>query len=571
MKKAFTTLWGFLKLGLYDNPLSVARSRAVLCIVGIGVLYVGLAASLMDVTVFSSSVFDDSGQAKHIIQNRNRADIYDRNNQLLAKNLSVVSLVADPASLLDVDEAIEKTLTVFPDLDKARLQKLLNRKKSRYAMVKHGITPKQQAAINNLGIPGFYFEPYLRRIYPQGNLFSHVLGFVGNNSEGLQGLERTFDNMKGGAVSLSLDARAQFIMYEELHKSIRKHRALGGSGIIMNAKTREILAMVSLPDFNPHSNPNEIVRATMFNRATQGIYEFGSSLKVFNSALSLQSGKSLTQDIYDATEPLPVGGGFTVTDYHAQKRPLNIAEVFIHSSNIGSALMAWESGGESQKQFFKDLGLLNRINTEYPEIVTPQYPKRWKKIAVATMSYGHGISISPLHLVNAVATVIGDGKHKDPQFVLQEGRAANDGQAILNSQTILQMRGLFRLNVLQGSGSSANIPGYRVGGKTGTAEKLNDDRTGYDKDKLISNFVAAFPIEEPEYVIFVMLDEPKANGVVRPTGGAVAAPVVGQVIRRLAPALGMLPQIQKEKLQDERLYLPLLQLHHRAPKPKPEA
>ncbi len=571
MKKTFAAIWEFLKLGLYDNPLSVARSRAVLCIIGISVLYVGLAASLADVTIFSSSVFDNGNQEKRIIQNRNRVDIYDRNNQVLAKNLSVVSLIADPKLLLDVDDAIAKSLSVFPDLDVERLRKLLNRKESRYAMVKHGITPKQQAAINKLGIPGFYFEPYLRRIYPQGNLFSHVLGFVGNNSEGLQGLERTFDDMQGGSVSLSLDARAQFIMYEELHKSIRKHRAIGGSGIIMNAKTREVLAMVSLPDFNPHSDPNEIVKSTMFNRATQGIYEFGSSLKVFNSALSLQAGKSLTQDIYDATEPLPVGGGFTVTDYHAEKRPLNIAEVFIHSSNIGSVLMAWESGAESQKQFFKDLGLLNKMNTQYPEIGKPQYPKQWKKIAVATMSYGHGISISPLHLVNAVATVIGDGRHKDVHFTLQEQGAANDGQVILNAQTILQMRGLFRLNVLQGSGGGANIAGYRVGGKTGTAEKLNDERTAYDKDKLISNFVAAFPIEEPEYVIFVMLDEPKANGALRPTGGVVAAPVVGQVIRRLAPALGMLPQIQKEKLQDERLYLPLLQLNNRAPKPKPEA
>ncbi len=568
MLLAINRFWGFLKLGLYDNPLSVARVRAGLCMFGVGILYLGLTASLMDVTVFSESAFDDDNKVAKNYSNKNRIDIYDRNNQVLARNLSVVSLVADPASLLDVDEAIQKTKSVFPDLNVKRLEKLLNRKKSRYALVRHGITPKQQAAINNLGIPGFYFEPYLRRVYPHGNLFSHVLGFVGSNNEGLQGLERSFDDKTGEAVQLSLDARAQFILHDELQKAVRQHQAIGGSGIIMNAKTREVLAMVSLPDFNPHSNPNEIISNAMFNRATQGIYEFGSSLKVFNSALSLKLGKSLTQDKYDATKPLPVGGGYKITDYHPQERELNIAEVFIHSSNIGSVLMAWESGIESQKQFFQDLGLLQKLDTEFPEIGTPQYPKDWKKISAATISFGHGISISPLHLVNAVATVVGDGKHSNPQFILQEEGAVNHGQAILNPQTILQMRGLFRLNTLKGSGGSANIAGYRVGGKTGTAEKFSDKLSTYDKDKVIANFVAAFPIEEPEYIIFVMLDEPKPNGNVRPTGGVVAAPVVGKVIKRLAPIVGIMPKIQKEKLQDEKLFLPLLQLEEAA---KPEA
>ena len=470
-----------------------------------------------------------------------RADIRDRNGILLATSLPVPSLYADPAEIIDPAISARMLVSVLDHLDVAQTERKL-RSESRFVWIDRSLSPRQQQAVNALGVPGLHFKQEERRFYPQGRLTAHVVGFTDTDMTGLAGIEKRFDSaLRDGPVTLSIDLRIQYILHEEMVRQIGAFNGIGGAGVVMNANTGEIIAMLSLPDFHPGA-ANAAADNARFNRASLGVYEMGSTMKVVNTALALQSGSATMDSSYDATRPIQIGR-FTINDYHGKHRWMSVPEIFVYSSNVGSVKMALDFGGEVQRRFMKSLGFLEPIEVELPERGVPISPGKWSKINTMTIAFGHGLAISPLHLANGVSTIVNGGV-RWPVTLLKRG--ADDppvvGRQIVSMHTSAQMRRLLRLVVTDGTGRNAHVQGYVVGGKTGTAEKPKEGGR-YKRNALLSSFVAAFPMHDPRYVVLVMIDEPKPNASSHgyATGGWVAAPVVQRVIARSAELLGVRP------------------------------
>ena len=470
-----------------------------------------------------------------------RAEIVDRNGVLLATSLGTASLYANPQKVPDAAVAARRLIGVLPERSEAELTALLSSDKT-FVWVERNLTPREQYEVNRLGIPGLDFQEEDRRVYPNGPLAAHTLGFTNIDNVGLAGIEQSFDESlktRRDPLTLSLDIRVQQVLRHELATQIDKFGAIGGGGIVLDVTTGEVVAMVSLPDFDPNA-PAGADEEERFNRMTLGVYELGSVFKIFNHAMALESGVATLASSYDATKPIRIGR-FTISDYHAEKRWLTLPEIFTHSSNIGSAKMALDVGGTAQKKFLSDLGLLRRTSIELPEQGAPMYPSTWREVNTMTIAFGHGIAVSPLHLATAVAATVNGGILHPPTLIRRAPGAAIPGTRVLSATTSQQMRQLLRLVVADGTGRNAEAPGYFVGGKTGTAEKQVNGR--YKRKALISSFVAAFPIHAPRYVVLALLDEPKGikETYGYATGGWTAAPVVSRVIARAAPLLGLAP------------------------------
>jgi cell division protein FtsI (penicillin-binding protein 3) len=483
-----------------------------------------------------------------------RADIVDRNGALLATMLPKPSLFANSKALLaagqDPDEAAGKLAALLPEKTPGEIRAKLVSSKS-FVYLKRSLTPRQQYAINRLGIPGLDFTPEERRFYPYGDLAAHVVGYCGIDNEGLAGVERGLDGaMKGRSepLELSLDARVQFILREELTRVVGEFGAKGAAGIIMDVQTGEIIAMVSLPDFDPNrpggtdpadKTPVE-VSERIFNKITLGDYEMGSVFKIFNTAMALDSGVTSLTKGYDASHPIHIGR-FTIEDYHGKHRWLSVPEIFMYSSNIGSAHMAVDAGAERQRAFLARLGLLKQVPIELDEVARPHYPAVWRPVNVMTIAYGHGIAVSPLHLITAVSAIVNGGVLHPPTLRKLPPGAVPPGEQVMSPKTSEQMRKLMRLVVEFGTAKLAAAPGYVVGGKTGTAEKNSGGR--YLEKKLLSSFIGAFPIQEPRYAILTLVDEPhgtkESHGYA--TAGWTVAPATSRIIQRIAPILGVAP------------------------------
>ena len=473
-----------------------------------------------------------------------RHEIVDRNGMVLATSIQTASLVANPNLIRDEDVLAKQLHGIFPRESAAEFYEKLMRKRSNFLYLQRHLTPAQQEAVNNLGIPGLFFEPDMRRVYPYGALFSHTLGYVGIDNDGLAGIEKNFnERLRDGSndqpLTLSLDLRVQSIMRDELAKAVANFNAIGATGIVLDIATGEIIAISSLPEFNPNQ-PGHANENAMFNRATLGVYEMGSTFKTFTAAAALDSGVVTMRGGYDASSPIHEGG-FTINDAHPEGRWLSVPEIIAYSSNIGAAKMALNVGGKQQRAFLQSLGLFDPIALEVPEVGRPIVPRDWSRLTTMTVSYGHGISVSPLHLIRAIAAVAGDGKLR-PLTLLKDGNANKpEPKVVLKEKTIADIRDILRLVVRFGTGKSADTRGYWVAGKTGTAEK----NTGgvYRKDAKVASFVGVFPVTQPRYAILVMVDEPKGNKSTYgfATGGWVSAPVVGRVVQRMAPLLGMEP------------------------------
>ncbi|HET8729013.1 MAG TPA: penicillin-binding protein 2 [Alphaproteobacteria bacterium] len=469
-----------------------------------------------------------------------RAEITDRNGNILATTLHVASLYADPALIIDPIEAATELTQVLPELDFNKLVEDLDSDR-RFVWLKRGLTPRQHYEVNRLGIPGIAFQTEEQRIYPLGNLASHVVGFTDVDGRGIAGIERTFDAELadgGEPLALSIDLRLQSLMRAELAKQMEEFSAIGAAGIIMNAKTGELLAMVSLPDFSPYT-PGKVPADTRFNRATLGVYEMGSTFKIFNTAMALDSGATSLSDGYDATNPIRVGR-FTINDDHPKSRWLSVPEIFMYSSNIGSVKMALDAGAEQQRAFLRKIGMMEPSPVELPEVGAPMVPDPWREVTTMTVAFGHGMAVSPVQLVSGVASMV-NGGIQYPATLLRKEKGEAKGERVVSEETSDALRRLLRLVVVEGTGSNADAPGYLVGGKTGSAEKAA--RGGYDRKALMSSFVAAFPMTSPEYVVFVMLDEPKGTKATYgyATGGWTAAPVVRRVIEQMGPMVGIPP------------------------------
>ncbi len=482
-----------------------------------------------------------------------RPDILDRNGEILATDIKTASLYAEPRRIVDADEATELLATVFPDLGTDAVRRKLA-SDAGFVWLKREISPIEQERVHKLGLPGVGFLSESRRFYPSGRSVGFIVGHVNVDNQGIAGIEKYVDDQwlsdlhtLGFAmtpnlepVRLSIDLRVQHILHDELSAAMERYTAKAAAGVILDVKTGEVVAMTSLPDYDPN-NPVEALDPDRMNRASSAVYEMGSTFKLFATAMALDSGKVTMQDSFDASKPLRVGG-FTINDFHGKHRVLTVPEIFIYSSNIGTGREALAVGAEGQQDFLKRLGLMDRVKTELPEMARPILPKRWSDLVTVTVSFGHGISVSPFATAVAAAAVMNGGWLLEPTFFPRsEEEARLKAKRVLQQKTSDEMRYLMRLNALKGSGRRADIKGYRVGGKTGTAEKVVNGR--YSSEKRFNAFIASFPIEDPNYLVLVVIDEPNPEKPgIAATAGLNAAPTAGNVISRVAPMLGVMPR-----------------------------
>jgi cell division protein FtsI (penicillin-binding protein 3) len=477
------------------------------------------------------------------------ADIVDRNGNVLAATLESPSLYANPKQIVDATDAARKLVRVFPDLRAPEVYAKLSSGKS-FVWIRRHLTPVEQYDVNQLGIPGLEFEHEERRVYPDGSLTSHVVGYTGIDNAGFAGVERALNDVlkeRREPLQLSLDLRLQYILHEELQRVIDDFTAKGGAGLIMDVNTGEVLAMASLPDFDPNrpvapdpEHPQTPLADRLFNRMTLGDYELGSIFKIFTVAMALEAGTSTISSTYDASHPIRIGR-FTISDYHGKHRVLSVPEILMYSSNIGAARMALVAGAQKQREFLDRLGLLKKPKIEVFEVATPHYPAKWREVNVMTIAFGHGISVPPINFATAAAALVNGGILRQATLVKQPAGYAPRGQQVISAKTSEQMRRLMRLVVEHGTGTMAAAPGYVVGGKTGTADKISGRH--YAERKLLSSFVGVFPINDPKYLILTMIDEPRPNKQSHgyATAGWTVAPTTSRIIQRIAPLLGVQP------------------------------
>jgi cell division protein FtsI (penicillin-binding protein 3) len=488
-----------------------------------------------------------------------RPDIVDRNGDVLATDVKMVSVFAEPRNIVDKDEAVELLTAVLPDLDARELREKLGTKRG-FVWVKREITPRQQQEVHRLGIPGVGFLPENKRIYPNGYAAAHVLGFANIDNVGIAGIEKYIDSkglqdLNGAGfnitaadlkpIQLSLDLRVQHALRDELAKGMAKFKAKATAGAILDVNTGEIIALVSLPDFDPN-NPVDALTDDRINRINVGVFEMGSTFKALTTAMALDSGKFNINSTLDARSGLRYGR-FTIGDYHATHRVLTVPEVFIHSSNIGTAKMALGIGVEGHKAFLRKMGQLTRLKTELPESAEPILPPRWGELNTMTIAFGHGLAVSPLQALMAVGALVNGGVLIPPTFLKRdEEQARQNAMQVLKPETSEGMRYVLRLNASNpaGSASSVAIAGYFVGGKTGTAEKVINGR--YSKNKNFTTFTAVLPADKPKYVFMTVMDEPQSLPETYgfSTAGWNAGPITGNIVERVAPILGLVPRFE---------------------------
>ncbi len=473
-----------------------------------------------------------------------RGNIYDRHGVMLATTLKVYSLYADPKRVLDAQEIEQKLLKVLPGIAHQKITRKLTNKKRRFVWLARHLTPAQAHDINHLGLPGLGFREEYVRIYPHKSMASHIVGAVNRDGVGLAGIERRYNTRlaKGGDVTLTVDGRLQASLRQAVAKSIKKAEAKAGWGVVMHPKTGDILSLVSLPDYDPN-HFGHFADESRMNRVTMGTYEMGSTFKLFTLAQGLEDGHITPETEIDCRYPLKIGK-YEIKDYHAEKRVLTAKEVMRYSSNIGASQIADMSGAKEQKSFYKRLGFLDKIDTGLPEIGRPQYPTNWGRIHTMTISFGHGMAVTPLHMVTAVSALSGDGYLRQPRLVMNE--VQSQPVQVVQKSTVSQVRELMRDVVHNGSGFRTKMMGLDIGGKTGTAEKVTS--RGYSDKKNLVSFVGAVPLNDPELVVLIMLDEPKQG---YHTGGRGASPAFKEFVSNAAPLMAL--QIDENALEKVRL------------------
>ncbi|MCA6106640.1 peptidoglycan D,D-transpeptidase FtsI family protein [Bradyrhizobium cenepequi] len=530
-----------------------ARARVGFAIIAFAAVYAIIAGRLVMFAIGADSHGARRTAAQDAIATA-RPDIIDRNGAILATDVKAPSLFGEPRRIIDKDEAIELLTATLPDLDTVEVRDRLSSRKG-FAWLKREITPQQQQDIHRLGIPGIGFLRENRRIYPTGPTVAHLIGLVNIDNQGIAGMEKWLDNngladlhRAGFAtdrlqkpVQLSIDLRVEHALRDELMKAKEKYKAKAASGLVSNVRTGEIVALVSLPDFDPN-NPKEAHDPDRINRLTTGVFEMGSTFKTLTLAMALDSGKATLNTMYDARGALHYGK-FAIHDTHPLGRAISLSEVFTFSSNVGAARVALAQGVEAHKAFLKKVGQLDRLRTELPESASPIVPKRWGELNTITIAFGHGIAVAPLQAVMGINAMVNGGYLIPPTFLKRsEEDAKTMAKRVIKPETSDKVRYLMRLNAEIGTAKSADVKGYYIGGKTGTAEKVVNGR--YSKKQVLNSFTAVMPADNPQYQLLVMLDEPKAlpetHGFI--TSGWNAVPTGGKVIARIAPLLGLEPR-----------------------------
>ena len=552
--------------GSAKETLEQGRNRLVMAGVVFAFCFVILAGRLVGLAI--SGIGDEGSVAANVdapppvaVGESKRAEIRDRNGVLLATTLTTASLFAEPKNVIDFKEVAAKLAAIFDDLSEAAILSKLS-SATNFVWLKRNLTPTQQYRVNALGLPGLHFREEEKRFYPMGSLVSHVMGFTDVDNRGIAGVEKKFDAQLSGSgeqaaqeLTLSLDVRIQHALRDELSRHMTLFRAIGAAGMVMDIRTGEILGMVSLPDFDPN-RPGDFSGTAKFNRATLGVYEMGSTFKTFTTAMALDLGVVGLNGGYDATEPIRKGG-FRIRDDHPKKRWLSVPEIYMYSSNIGAAKMADDVGPKKQMAFLRKLGLLKKPSLEIPEVGAPILPPRWNSLETMTISFGHGLSVSPLQLSTGIAAIVNGGNYINPTVIRRDEGKVTPVRQVISPKTSDIMRRLMRLVVEKGTGSKASAAGYLVGGKTGTAEKAVGGR--YKRNALIASFVSAFPMNDPRYVVFAMLDEPKGNAQTHGfrSAGWTAAPIVGRLISRIGPILSVKPVDEESEAVQKAMFIPL--------------
>lgn len=482
-----------------------------------------------------------------------RAAIVDRNGEVLAVSLPVSELYANPREIEHKEEAADQLRRVLPQLDRERLIARLSGERQ-FAYIARSLTPREMQAVNNLGIPGIYFRNSEQRRFPQGRTAAHIIGGVDVDGTGIAGVEKYFDErlrtLRQENLRVSLDIRVQLALRDAVQHAITDFNGIGGAGVVMDVHSAEVLAMVSLPDYDA----NDVGGATTdqrFNRVTVGVYEPGSTFKLLTAAMALDLGTVQTWGGYDASRPIRVGR-HEINDYRGKNRWLALPEIIAYSSNLASAHMAAAVGPTRHREFMQRMGMTARLGIEIPETALPLVPsqKTWRELNTMTIGFGHGISVTPLHVATAGATLVNGGILRQPTILAQPPGVEREGVRVIDPRTSETLRRLMRLVVTDGSGKGAEVAGYYVGGKTGTAQKTGP-RGGYLENKRIAAFIGAFPMQAPRFAVYVMVDEPKPNARSHgyATAGWVAAPAANMVISRIAPILGMLPEPTTPEIQ----------------------
>ena len=544
--------------------LAIERSHMRVALVGLVFVMV---FGTISAKLLMMAVFGDPPSQEHRVAAASstafRPDIVDRNGEILATDIRTVSVFAEPGNIYDKDEAVELLTAVLPELNASELRAKLSSRKDKkgagFVWVKRELTPKQQAEVHRLGIPGIGFLPDHKRVYPNGTAAAHILGATNLDGVGIAGIEKYIDSTGLQAlnsfglvskqadlkpVQLSIDLRAQFAVRDELAWGIDHFKAKAGASMILDVKTGEVIALVSMPDFDPN-DPKDALSPDRINRMNVGVYEMGSTFKAMTLAMALDSGKYNVNSTFDTRGGVLNWGRQKIHEYHGTNRVITMPEVFTHSSNIGSAKMALGIGVPGHKAFLKKMGLTDRVRTELPESAEPIVPARWTEINTITIAFGHGLAVAPIQATAAVAAIANGGFLMTPTFLKTTAEAAMaKATRVLKPETSEAMRFIMRLNAVEGSAKKAAIPYYFVGGKTGTAEKVIHGR--YVKNRLFTTFMAAAPMNNPKYLFVTIMDEPQ--GLPESGGYATAAwnsgVVTGKVIERVAPILGLPPQFE---------------------------
>jgi cell division protein FtsI (penicillin-binding protein 3) len=558
---------------LRRKALEKTRARLVIAAGGFMVLFIAVLGKLSLATIISPMAPPErvERRVQTIVANAphrsvdatlpgQRAMITDRNGQPMAISLNTVSLFADPRQIGDAEDAARKLKQILPRLSLAETTDRLKRDK-KFIYLAREITPREELAINDLGIPGIDFRPTQHRQYPLGRTAAQVLGGVDVDQAGFAGVEKYFDERlrtNTDPLRLSIDLQVQAAVREELVTAMDTFEAIGGCGIVMDVRTGEVLAMVSLPDYDANfvrTSPAE----DRFNRAVEGTYEPGSTFKLQTASMALDSGLVHIWDEFDASHNISVGR-FTISDFEGKHRWLYLPEVLAYSSNLGAAHIALTVGAERQRAWLKAMGMFGRTGIELPESARPivQPASSWKELATMTVGFGHGISVTPLHVVKGTAAIANGGVLMQPTILARDSGDMPEGVRVMQPSTSDVMRKLMRLVVTDGFGKSAEVPGYYPGGKTGTAEKVAA-HGGYRKHANVAAFMSVFPMNAPRFAVYMMLDEPHGNKNTYgyATAGWVVAPAAGKVIARIGPILGMLPDIQDMPQINQALAIPL--------------
>ena len=540
--------------------LEQARARLSVAVGMFGLLFTALGLRLADVTVIgpaetrrsaaiiagpAAAATTSSGAVRE--PRAERADITDRNGVLLATSLPTAGLYANPREITYPDQVARKLVELFPEMDLGALTERLTGERQ-FVWLRRQLSPREQDAVNRLGLEGIYFQRTERRVYPQGRTAVHILGGTDVDGHGIAGVERFFDQRlretPEESLRLTVDVRVQAILRDTVLGAMTRFNAVGAGGIVMDVRNGEVLGMVSLPDYEP-ADVGRATEAQRFSRTTVWVYEPGSTMKLITAAMALDANTTAIWGGYDASRPVTFGR-FSISDFKGKNRWLTVPEIIAYSSNIGAARMALDVGPRNHRAFMERMGLTARVPIELPESALPLVasPRDWKELTTLTVGFGHGIAVTPLHMTAAIASLANGGVYYRPTLLAREDEATTArGVRVIRPETSDTMRRLMRLVVTDGSGKGAEVQGYFVGGKTGTALKRRTHGRGTDENRRVSTFIGVFPMHNPRYAVLLTLDEPKPSRETYgyATAGWVAAPAAGELIGRLGPLMGVVP------------------------------